>query len=66
MRSAVMPCQRRKPKATRGVAARMHSHEAASSPSSGSVARNTPTAAAQAAAANAHCLRDMPKKTDSE
>ena len=44
----------------------MHSHEAASSPSSGSVARNTPTAAAQAAAANAHCLRDMPKKTDSE
>ena len=56
----------KKPARAMGAAARMHSHEAASSPSSGSVARNTPTAAAQAAAANAHCLRDMPKKTDSE
>ena len=60
-----MPCHFTNPTPTSGAAAAMHAHDVGSRPSDGSSARKTPTAAAHASAAKAHCRSDSPKNTPS-
>ena len=64
-RSAVIPCQVTNPSAANGAAPSTQIQESVSSPSQGDRPKYSPTAAAHARTANAHCRSERPKNTPS-